>query len=99
MPSAPRSFLIGETVHLGVRVSAPGTRKPTDASVTLTSLKRGPTAVMPEVSAFTRREEGDYTLALPTAALSAGTYDLVVTVADGPSAVVILPDQFVLKAA
>lgn len=100
MPSAPRSFYIGETVHLRVRVSEPGTRKPTDAgAVSITSLKRGATVVTPADPTFDRVREGDYALTLPTAGLAAGTYDIQVTVSDGPAAVVIIPDRFVLKAA
>lgn len=100
MPSPPRSFYVGETVHLGVRVSVPGTRKPVDPEmVTLTSLERDGAPVVPAVTDFTRAAQGDYSLVLPTADLEEGVYDLIVTVADGTAAVVLIPDRFVLKVA
>lgn len=93
-----RFFLVGETPHLRVRVSQPGTKKPLDAgSVVLTTLRTGTTVVAVTTTAFTREAEGDYLLVLPTAGLAPGEYDLVITVSDGPTKVSILTDRFALR--
>lgn len=97
---ADRSFVVGESVHLRIRVNAPGTRKPADAAtVALSSIKRDGAPVTVTPTAFTRQGVGEYTLVIQTAALQPGIYDVSVTVADGPAATVIVPDRFVLKAA
>jgi hypothetical protein len=92
-----RYFVQGSTVHLRVRVSEPGTRTPADATVVLTSLKTGGTAVTPATTAFTRVNQGDYLLVLPTAPLAPGAYDVRITVSDGPAKVSIITDRFVVK--
>jgi hypothetical protein len=98
MPTPDRSFLVGETVHLRSRVSLPGTRTPTDpASVTLTSLRRDGVETLVEPTPFTRVREGEYVLTLTTGLLPSGTYDVVVTHADGPAKVSLATDRFVLR--
>lgn len=98
MASPPRSFVIGETVVLSTRISSPGTKKPVDpATVTLSLLSRAGTPVTVSPTGFTRLGTGDYSFSLQTDGLAAGTYDVTVTVADGPSSVVILTDRFVLQ--
>lgn len=99
MASGDRYFLIGETVHLRARVSLPGTRTPTTATVTLASLKRDGTVITPATTAFTEVHEGDYTYVLATVGFTAGTYDVLVRVASGTSKVMLLSDKFVLRAA
>lgn len=95
--SADRLFKVGETVHLSARVNKPGTKTPVDpAAVTLTTLRRNGVPVHVATTAFTREAEGQYSLVIPTVALEAGTYDLVVTLSDGAEKVVLLTDSFVL---
>lgn len=99
MPKS-REFVIGETVHLNIRVNAPGTHKPVDpTNVRLTSLKRDGQTVPVSVVDFTRESAGTYSLTLPTDGLVAGIYDVVVTLDSGPTKVVKVPDRFVLRAA
>lgn len=97
---ADRQFFQGETVHLRARISKPGTKTPVDpTSVALTRLRRnGVVVALPAVTDYTRGAEGDYSLVVPTDALDPGAYDIVTTVSDGPQAVVLLPDQFVIQA-
>lgn len=93
-----RSFMVGESVLLRVRVSKPGSRRPTDAgTVVLTSLRRGTTNVGVTTTAFTRVAEGEYELLVPTVGFTAGTYSLVVTVQGGPEKIVMVTDQFILS--
>jgi hypothetical protein len=99
---ADRFYLVGETVHLHVKVSKPGTRTPDDpATVALTTLKLGTESMLEGVptTAFTRNAQGDYTLTIPTAGFPPGTYSLAVRLANGAEAVVLLTDSFVVKAA
>lgn len=97
VPSANRRYKVGETVHLRVRVNLPGTRIPTDAgSVVLTSLTRDGIPV-PADTVFTRDALGDYSLVISTEGFSAGSYEVVVTISDGPEKVVVLEDTFVLR--
>ena len=97
---ADRFYLVGETVHLHVKVSKPGTKTPDDpATVSLSALKLGTTPVPVAVTDFTRNAQGDYGLTIPTAGFTPGTYSLSVTLADGSDRVVILTDTFVVKAA
>lgn len=96
-----RSYLVGETVHLHVKVSKPGTKTPTDPnSVRLSSLNLAGESMMEGVPTltFTRINLGDYTLVIPTVGFPLGTYDLTVTIESGPSAVVILGDRYVVQA-
>ena len=92
-----RFFLRGSTVHMRVRVSEPGTKRPADATVALTSLKRGAVVVPVDNPTFSRINQGDHLLVLPTADLTPSTYEVVVTVSDGPSKVTVLTDRFVVK--
>jgi hypothetical protein len=95
-----RSFIVGETVHLEVRVSKPGTKTPTDpTTVQLASLKKGSQAITVSSPDFTRVAEGDFTYTIHTATLQPGTYNLVVRVASGTDEVVLVPDAFVLNPA
>lgn len=96
--SAARNFKVGETVHLIVRVSEPGTKTPTDATVTVASLRRGDTVIPLDDPTFARVREGDYLKVLQTVGFDAGTYKVRVRVEDGPQAVVLADDQFVLTA-
>lgn len=101
MPSNPRrQFWVGETVHLRVRVNLPGTKRPVDPDhVRLTAVNRDGTPLEIDVEDFVREDTGEYSLVLLTAGLPEGVYDLAVTVDSGPTAVVLLPDRFILKAA
>ena len=95
---APRFFTQGETIHLRSRVSIPGTRTPIDPStVALTSMVRNKVQVLEEPLEFTREGVGEFTLSLPTSGLAAGTYEIVVTHADGPDRVTLATDRFVLR--
>jgi hypothetical protein len=97
---ADRFYLVGETIHLHVKASKPGTKTPDDpATVVLTSLKVGGTPVTVATTAFTRVAQGDYVLTIPTVGFTPGTYSLAVTLANGADAVVILTDTCVVKAA
>lgn len=95
-----RQFVVGETVHIGIRVSKPGTKTPVDpASVELHTLKRDGGAQTFGNSSFTKVAEGDYTYVIHTTDLQPGAYTLSVMVADGADAVVLVADQFVLNPA
>lgn len=97
---ADRHFNVGETVHFRSRVAEPGTRTPTDpATVALTSLRLDDVEVLPAPREFVRQQQGEFTLALPTADLAPGTYHVSVTHSDGPERVTIVTDRFVLQAA
>lgn len=103
MPSSTtgvdRYFLVGSTIHLRCRVSLPGTRTPTDpATVAVVKLKVGAVEITLSNPVFTRIEEGEYRLSIPTTTLAAGTYQVTVRLEDGPSKVLLLTDQFVLRA-
>lgn len=97
MANNDRYFIKPSTVHLRARISEPGTKQPTDATVVLTALRLGTTTVTVATTAFTRAALGDYTLTIPTAALTAGAYDVVVTVSNGPNKISVLTDRFVVK--
>lgn len=97
MASNDRYFIKPSTVHLRARISEPGSRQPTDATVVLTALRLGATPVTVATTAFTRLALGDYTLSIPTADLAAGAYDVVVTVSDGPDKISVLTDRFVVQ--
>lgn len=97
---ADRFYLVGETIHLHVKASLPGTKTPADpATVALSSLKLGADSVLEALATttFTRLAQGDYTLTIPTAGFAPGTYTMAVTLANGIDAVVILTDTFVVK--
>ncbi len=92
------SYQRGETVHLEARVADPKTRKPVDATVLLSSLvDRAGTEVQLVDRAFLRRDEGDYTYALPTDKMVPSVYAVTVTIS-GPRGVQIKRDRFVLEA-
>lgn len=98
--SAPRAFVIGDTVHFRSRVSLPGTSTPTDpALVVLSTLSLAGTSVLVAPLPFTRELEGEYVLSLPTDNLVVGVYDVSVTHSSGPSMVTVVTDQFVLQTA
>lgn len=95
--TGPRSFLLGETVHLTTRVSLPGTKTPTDpATVELASLTLDGVETLDAPISFTRLGEGDYALDLQTDSLTPGTYGIVIRHADGVEKVALTSDQFVL---
>lgn len=100
-----REFKVGETVHLGMRVSDPITRQPITATVTLDVLQR--TSVTPPVShlpadvAFTTLTQGDYAYTIRTVDLTPGVYKVVIRIVDpaAPTTKVVLhSDEFVLAA-
>lgn len=93
----PRSFYVGETIDIRVRISKAGTKTPTDPdTVVLSSLLAGTTPVTPTVTDFTRQAEGDFLLTLDTVALDPATYRLVVRITGGDK-VAIVADRFVLQ--
>lgn len=96
--STDRFFKVGETVHLRVGVSKPGTREPTDATVTLVSLHHDEQPLTVSNPAFTRAGVGDYEYVLATHSLLPGTYKVVARVSGGETKISILVDQFVLRA-
>lgn len=95
--NADRFFVQGSTVHFRVRVSEPGTKTPASATVILTALRHAGVEVPVTVTAFTQVQVGDYALSMPTATLAPGSYDVVITISDGPSKVTILTDRFAVK--
>lgn len=95
--NADRYFIKPATAKLRVQVSEPGTKTPADATVTLTSLRTGGASATVATTVFTRQAKGDYVLIVPTADLLAGTYDVLVTVADGPEKVAVVTDRFVVQ--
>lgn len=106
MPSqGDRYFKVGETVYIRAKVSKTGTKVPTDPeTVSLTKLQRvGDLAPLSVPGSFARNAEGDYSLGIATSGFAAGTYNVVVKVqgpgTDTPVKVVLVSDQFVLKAA
>lgn len=100
MPSSnpDRYYMVGETVVVRVRIAKPGTKQPLDADVSLVSVRRAGVDVAGPLPVFVREAEGDYAVELLTAGWSAGTYDLVVRVADGLTRVALPTDRFVLRA-
>jgi len=94
----PRTFYVGETVHLQVRVATPDTKGPVDPdSVALTSIRRDDEPVEVDPTEFEAVAVGDYALVIATDELEAGTYRFVTTVA-GEAGIVLLTDTFVLAA-
>jgi len=99
MADATLDFLVGETVHLRARVSKAGSRVPySPQTVRLTSLRlAGADVALPAIVDFTKVAEGDFTLVIDSSPLAPGTYDVVVTLSDGPNAVRLLRGTFVLN--
>lgn len=95
---ADLNFLVGETVHLRVRVSKAGTKTPYSPGVvrlTSLALDGAPVALPPTVD-FTRTVEGEFLLILDTSVLLPGVYSAVITLTDGATAVRLLRGSFVL---
>lgn len=95
-----RSFVVGETVHLWARVSRPGSKQPYSPDIVrLTGLSRnGVAVILPDTVDFATEKTGEFHLVLHTADLAVGTYHIVVLLSDGPDAVRIMEDDFVLSA-
>lgn len=98
--SAARTFLVGETVALSVKVSQPGSRTPANPTdgVRLVALSKrsGSADMLPPNTHFALQSDGFYSLSLATGALPAGTYDWRALAADDNGQITLAEDSFVL---
>jgi len=95
---ADRIFVVGQTVHLRMKVSVPGTRNPADPDqVTLVAFFRDNVSVaLPTNVTFTKVTDGLYELVIPTVGFQPGVFKWRGRAYSGPLAVALKDDTFVL---